>query len=136
MADEHSFQTAFKAECVLWGAYVPSLVASMFMSGQPDIDITTKHGLMFKIENKYYRGQASPSTWQEMHSLLRGPQIAVIKQQYWRRNALVLIQAQLSTKPDLSCLCYKEQIGIANWKTFAKICALAKTREEVLYFLQ
>lgn len=132
MPDEHSFQTAFKAECTKWGSYVPSLVASMYMSGQPDLEIDNKNGLIIKVENKFWRGKAPPSTAEHMHMLLRGPQINVIKHQLWPRNVLCLIQAQLSSDLDQCCLCHKEQITFANWKTFAKMCCLAKTKEEIL----
>lgn len=120
---ENVFSDDFKAEALKWGAYTISQAASMFMSGQPDLDCTSKYGATTKIELKVYRELEVP-TREAVVALLRGPQVNVITRQLWGRNANCIIIAQIAAKPDMCCIVSKHTSSIAFWKEAAKILAL------------
>lgn len=71
------------------GGYVSNLTASMYMSGQPDMAITTKHGAQFQCEAKVWRNVKPPVRAEQLTALLKGPQINVIVHQLWKRGAYV-----------------------------------------------
>jgi hypothetical protein len=132
MADEHSFQKEFKKEVERYGGHIPSLVASMFMAGMPDLLITSTTGFTYYTELKFWRNKGDPADCHAMQSLLRGPQIAVIKHTLWKRNALCPIIAQLCCDMDRVCVNYKDKIFFANWKTLAKLMARLDNKENFL----
>ena len=132
MADEHSFQRALKAEVERWGGHIPSLVASMYMAGMPDLVVNTTEGFTYYAELKFWRNKDDPKDAHSMQSLLRGPQIQVIKHTLWKRHILCPIIAQLAYDMDRVCINYKDRIVLANWKSIAKLMARIKCREEFL----
>lgn len=119
---ENAFSAEFKDECRKHGAYAISVAASLYMSGQPDIDITSNDGQNTKVELKVFRQVAVP-TRASCLALLRGPQINVITTQLWRRNCNCIILVQIGAKPDTSCIISKHGFYIDLWRNVAKICA-------------
>lgn len=121
--DEHSFQKAFKAELEKWNVHCPSLVASMFMAGMPDMLLNNKLGYTFYIENKFWRNSNPPKDAHAIQNLLKGPQIAVIKHTLWKRGIMCPIVAQIENDPDMAAICYKDMMKIYPWREFAKFLA-------------
>jgi hypothetical protein len=130
MSDEHSFQRFFKEELEKWNGHCPSLVASMFMAGMPDLIINTSKGYTYYTELKFWRNKNPPSNSQQIQALLRGPQIAVIKHTLWKRSIACPIIAQLQYDMDTCAVAYKDKFLLANVKTMAKIMALLSSKEQ------
>lgn len=120
---ENKFSDEFKEECRLHGAYAVSTVSSLYMAGQPDLSITSKLGQETKAELKIYRGVSLP-TRDNIINLLRGPQVNVITNQMFRRNANCIVIAQIGAKLDTCCILSKHKISFALWKEAAKIVAI------------
>jgi hypothetical protein len=119
---ENKFSDEFKEKTREHGAYSISTVASLYMSGQPDLTITSKYGMETKAELKIYRGLEMPDR-AAVIKLLRGPQINVITIQLWRRNANCIVIAQIGAKLDTCCIVSKHKVSFALWVDAAKILA-------------
>lgn len=121
---EHGFQDDFMEDLRRHGAHVASFVGNFYMAGQPDLEITSIHGCIMKVELKMYRYTALP-TRQHIIGLLKGPQINVILKQLWGRNADCLIIAEIVAKPDTLCIVSKLGLSFDYKENVCKLLAHA-----------
>lgn len=119
---ENKFSDDFKDAIHRNGGYAVSVVASLYMAGQPDLDITSAAGVLLKAELKVHRATSVP-TVDSVMGLLRGPQRNVIPNKYWRRNAECPIIAQIAAQPAACCILYKKNLSFDLWENVAKILA-------------
>lgn len=136
MADEHSFQKAFKLELEKWNVHCPSLVASMFMAGMPDLILNTAKGYTYYIELKYWRNVKAPQSFHDIQGLLKGPQIAVIKHTLWKRGIVCPIIAQNGIDNEWCFMVYKDQMKVYPWKELCKCLAACSSKDDFLTLMQ
>jgi len=125
--DEHKFQTDFKENITKYNGHCPSLVASMFMAGMPDLIVNTTTGYTFYMELKVWKNLQHPQEASQVHALLHGPQIGVIRKTLWPRNILCPIVAQLCDAPTASVVVYKDSMAFIPNDLLAKIAAKASS---------
>lgn len=109
---EADYQDHMIDELRTYGARAISFVGNRYLSGEPDIEVTSKFGAIVKIEFKLWRKTSLPTKLDITH-LLDGPQIKVVNE-LWRRNAPMLMIAGFAEIKGKSAIVNKSEIVFAN----------------------
>jgi len=121
---EHKFQDVLVDKLRERGSHVTSFVGSMYIAGQPDIEVVNKNGAIIKIELKVYRDTILPTS-ERVINLLRGPQVNTITRQLWGRNAPCLLVAEIAYNPGVLAIVYKTQMTLSHTDDFIRVICCA-----------
>lgn len=121
---EHDFQDKYVDLFRETGAYIKPITGSVFMSGQPDLEIVSRYGAIIKVELKLHRLVSLP-TRDSMIKLLKGPQVNVITRQLWGRNAPCLLIAEIAAVKDKLCIVTKDKLMFDTIHNSVKLIAHA-----------
>ena len=106
---EADYQDKMMEELRKRGARVVSFVGNRYLAGEPDIEVTSTKGAIIKVEFKLWR-KANVPTRDDIVDLLEGPQVNVVKNQLWGRNAPLLMVAGFSECQGKSAIVNKKEI--------------------------
>lgn len=106
------------------GARVVSFVGNRYLAGEPDIEVTSRLGAIIKIEFKLWRKAKIP-TRDDIVDLLDGPQINVVKNQLWGRNAPLLMIAGFAEVKGKSAIVNKTAIMFDNDENIVNMLSYA-----------
>ncbi len=114
-----------------YGTWAKVTHGNQFQSGLPDC-LFQSDGMFSLVEMKFWDQVAPPKDFHQMHNLLKGAQVNVIKHQIWKRRGPCLLVAQIGNDLDNCCVCYKDKINIMPWKHLAKVLAISTDFDTVL----
>jgi hypothetical protein len=106
------------------GARVVSFVGNRYLAGEPDVEVTSQCGAIIKIEFKLWRRTSLP-TRDQIVALLEGPQINVVKNQLWGRNAPLLMIAGFAEVKGKSAIVNRTSIMFDTDENIVKMLAYA-----------
>ena len=132
MADtEHTFQDDMVGILRAHGCFTTPQAGSLFMAGMPDLQLNTKHGYTFSIENKVWKNKANP-TREQIVGLLRPQQKVVIVNNLWPRGIYAPIFIQDMRDKEFAFLMWQDKLIKVPWRMHCGIFANARSKEEQL----
>jgi hypothetical protein len=121
---EADYQDKMMEELRKRGARVVAFVGNRYLAGEPDIEVTSRLGAIIKIEFKLWRKTKIP-TRDDIVALLDGPQINVVKNQLWGRNAPLLMIAGFAEVKGKSAIVNKTSIMFDNDENIVNMLSYA-----------
>lgn len=130
--EEIKFKKKFNEYAETYGAWTKVTHGNQYCAGLPDTIISSCKKLTTFVESKFWGGAHPPQDARAIQNLLKGPQVAVIKHQLWKRDQACLIVAVIGNDLDNCAVCYQDQFNIVPWKFLAKLLAISTDFDTVL----